>query len=235
MNDKPENLPRLPHRSLRAAAYAAIRAAILSGQLKPGQRLFEAELAEQLGVSRAPVREALRQLVSEDLVRSEPHRGTHVTDLSPHDMWEVYTLRAAVEGLAVSLVAGSSEPEVAERLAIILSGMRAAAEQGQWAKLSELDMHFHETICSATGHRRLLEVWNCMHAQIRMFVAMTDEHDTLPPDERIRCHEVVLEAIRRGNPTQAEELLKDHILTVGKRIVVKLEQMERAQELVGRE
>lgn len=226
MSDKPE-LAEVPHKSLREAAYAAIREAIVSGVLRPGQRLVELDLAQRLGISRAPVREALRLLESEGLVVAEPHRGAHVAHFSRHDLWEIYTLRAAVEGLAVRLVAASPTLEVIDRLESLVHQMRETAACGERERLTDLDLEFHRTICQAANHRRLLEAWEGMSAQVRMFVAITSQH-RLPPEQLVRYHEVVLEAIRHRDPDRAEATLKSHILEYGERIAGNFETLGSA-------
>ncbi len=222
MSNEELTLPKVSYRSLRVAAYAAIREAILAGQLKPGERLVEAELAQQLGISRAPVREAIRQLESEGLVVGLPHRGAFVVRLSPQDLWEIYTLRAAVEGLAVRLVASAPDPEVMQRLEELVHRMREAARKDQRKELPRLDLLFHETICQAAGHRRLLEAWQGMYAQVQMFISISGHYE-VPPQQLVAYHEEVLEAIRKADPGRAERLLREHILTVGERIVATLQ------------
>ena len=118
---------QVPHKSLREAALAAIRQAISRGDLKPGQRLVESDVAEQMGISRAPVREALRQLETEGLVVSEPHRGTFVAEVSATDLWEIYTLRAAIERLAVRLVTEKASAEMLAQLQQAVADMAQAA------------------------------------------------------------------------------------------------------------
>lgn len=221
MSDKPE-LSEVPHKSLREAAYAAIREAIVTGALRPGQRLVEVDLAQRLGISRAPVREALRLLESEGLVVAEPHRGAHVARFSRKDLWEIYTLRAAVEGLAVRLVATRPPVEVLRRLEDLVEQMKEAAACGERETLTDLDLEFHRTICQATEHRRLLEAWEGMSAQVRMFVTITSRY-RLPPEQLVRYHEEVLEAIRRRDAHGAEALLTKHILEYGERIADFLE------------
>ncbi|NLE75786.1 MAG: GntR family transcriptional regulator [Chloroflexi bacterium] len=211
------SLTELPHKSLREAAYVAIRSAITAGELKPGQRLVEKDLALRLGISRAPVREALRQLETEGLVEGQAHRGMYVTELSAQSMWEVYTLRACLEGLAVRLVARKPDPAVVLALERLLAQMNEAAAADDLQRLSELDMLFHQTICEAAQHRRLLEAWQGMYAQVRMLVALTAQ-DWLPPQQVVIYHTEVVDAIRRGAPDEAAALLTNHILTVGERI-----------------
>lgn len=216
------SLPRLRRQSLGAEAYDAIRKAILSGRLRPGQRVIEQHLARQLGVSRAPVREALHRLANEGLVETLPHRGTYVVDLSPKDMWEVYTMRAALETLAIRLVGSTLEPETAEELGSIVAAMETAAKDGRLDDLSEMDMRFHRVICEAAGHRRLLESWTEMYAHIRMFISLTGAQKMVSDGERIRYHRDVLDAMCRGEAEEAAALQREHILTVGERIVAAL-------------
>jgi len=154
---------QVPHRSLREAALSAIRQAILRGDLIPGQRLVESDIAEQMGMSRAPVRGALRQLETEGLVVSEPHRGSFV------------------------------------------------------AELSALDMSFHEMLCRAAGHSRLLGIWLSMTAQFRTFIDLTNTL-YLPADEVVRLHAEVVEHMEDGRAEEAGRALARHILEVGERI-----------------
>ena len=213
----PQIFSQVPHKSLREAALSAIRQAILNGDLKPGQRLVEGEIAEQLGISRAPVREALRQLETEGLVVSIPHRGTFVAELSPADLWEIYTLRAALERLAVRIVTEKASPDVLARLEKAVADMAEAAHTGDLTRLAALDMSFHEMLCRASGHSRLLNTWLSMTAQIRTFIDLTNTL-YLPPEEVVRLHTEVVEHIRHGRAEEAGEALAGHILDVGKRI-----------------
>ncbi|MFZ5917508.1 MAG: GntR family transcriptional regulator [Chloroflexota bacterium] len=207
----------VPHKSLREAALAAIRQAILEGDLKPGQRLVESDIAEQMGISRAPVREAFRQLGTEGLIVSEPHRGTFVAELSTSDLWEIYTLRAALESLAVRLVTEKASPEILEQLQQTVEAMTQAAQEADLSRLAALDMHFHETLCRASGHSRLLSAWQSMTAQIRTFIDLTNTL-YLPAEEVVGLHTEVVEYIRNGQAAEAGHTLASHILSVGQRI-----------------
>ncbi len=208
---------QIPHKSLREVALSAIRQAILCGDIKPGQRLLETEIAAQLGVSRAPVREALRQLETEGLVVSEPHRGTFVIELSDADLWEIYTLRAAIESLAVQIVTERADEETLARLQQAVDEMEEAAQARDSARLAALDMSFHEMLCRASGHSRLLDVWLSMTVQIRTFIDLTNTL-YLPAEDVVRLHAEVLAHIRNGEAQEAGAALKRHILDVGQRI-----------------
>jgi len=208
---------QVPHRSLREAALSAIRRAILCGDLVPGQRLVESDIAEQMGMSRAPVREALRQLETEGLVVSEPHRGSFVVELSATDLWEIYTLRAALESVAVRIVTEKGSVEILARLRQAVADMAEAAREGDRARLAALDMAFHEMLCRAAGHSRLLDVWLSMTAQIRTFIDLTNTLYLLA-DEVVRLHTEIVEHMEGGRAEEAGQALARHILEVGERI-----------------
>ncbi len=208
---------QVPHKSLREAALSAIRQAISRGDLKPGQRLVESDIAEQMGISRAPVREALRQLETAGLVVSEPHRGTFVTEVSATDLWEIYTLRAAIERLAVRLVTEKASAEMLAQLQQAVADMAQAAHEGDLSRLAALDMSFHETLCRASGHSRLLAIWLSMTTQISTFIDLTSTL-YLPAGEVVRLHTEVLEHIQNGRAEEAGQALARHILEAGERI-----------------
>lgn len=205
---------RVPHRSLREAALSAIRQAILRGDLKPGQRLMESDIAEQMGMSRAPVREALCQLETEGLVVSEPHRGTFVAELSATDLWEIYTLRAAIESLAVRIVTERASAETLAQLQQAVADMVQAAREGDLSRLAALDMSFHEMLCRASGHSRLLDAWLGMTVQIRTFIDLTHTL-CLPADEVVSLYTEVVEHIQNRRAEEAGRMLARHILEAG--------------------
>lgn len=210
-----KSLDPVVNRSLREMAVSTLRRGILSGALKPGERLVETAIAEQIGVSRAPVREALRQLEMEGLVVSEPHRGTFVVELSCVDLWEIYTLRAAVEGLAARLVTQRAHAGTMSRLKQVVTEMEQASGEDDRARLAALDMSFHEMLCRAAGHSRLLDVWLSMIDQIRTLIDPTNEL-ILPAEEVVSFHTEVLDHIENGRARRAGEALRRHILDAGK-------------------
>jgi len=208
---------QVSYQSMRDMAYSAIREAILRGQLKPGDRLLESEIARQMGISRAPVREAIRQLASEGLVVSHSHRGSFVIDLSPDDLWEIYTLRAAIESLAVRLVAEQVTPQTVLLLQQAVTDMAQAARQGDLQRVADLDIAFHETLCRLSGHSRLLETWLSMIVQIRIFIDLT--HALYHPiEDMISLHAEIVRYIENRQGREAGEALTQHILDAGQRI-----------------
>ena len=132
-----------------------LREAILRGQLKPGQRLDQKELAELLNVSRSPVREALRTLAAEGLVEVYPHRGAVVADLSLEELEEIYFIRGTLEGTAARLAVSKIDDDRIAKLQTILEKLNETADYDQWL---ELNREFHYTIYQAINRPRLLSL-----------------------------------------------------------------------------
>lgn len=200
-----------------------LRQAILDGALPPGDRLVEADLAAQLGVSRAPVRDALRMLEHDGLVTANGRRGRFVTVLSARDAWEVYTLREALEAMAVGIVARSCPPEVLDRAEGIVEEMHQASRRGDRASLSRLDVEFHRLICETAGHERLLRTWDSMSTLISLLSrqvigAQYDDLEAVPAR-----HQLLVDVIRAGDVDAATTAIKGHIESVAQNVVARLD------------
>lgn len=202
---KPLNRETLPDQ-----AAEILRSAIRSGELRPGQRLVEAELAAQLGVSRIPIREAIRTLERDGLIVSEPGRGASVVSLTDEDVQEIYGLRASLEAYAIELIIESSAEAAIEALQALVDEMAAPSRAGIRDQLMEIDLRFHQALCRLSGNRRLLEAWLRLSDQIRMLLRLkdmvADDSGRLP-----RGHQRIVDAIRRGDAAAAGDLLRGHI------------------------
>jgi DNA-binding GntR family transcriptional regulator len=208
--------------------YARLRDAILLGVLGPGERLVEEQLATRLGVSRAPIRDALRSLESDGLVMASGRRGKVVSTLSVRDAWEVYSLRATLEAMAVRLAIDNRANELIAELEDLVADMRRAGESADLSKLSTLDVRFHEAVCRASGHQRLLAAWRGMSDQIRLLSQQavdTQYRDLADVPDR---HKRLIEALRAGDPAAAEREFRQHIDSVAERVTNRLH--ERAAE-----
>jgi len=137
-----------------------VREEILSGGLGQGERLVEARIAAQLGVSRGPVREALKLLRAEGLVEERPHRGTYVTSLSVRDVRDIYDLRAAIESAAARLVVLRGADADLRSMRRLFDQLVAAAERGDLPAISAADLAFHDTLCSVSGNRLMHRVFD---------------------------------------------------------------------------
>ncbi|MDA8289870.1 MAG: GntR family transcriptional regulator [Actinomycetota bacterium] len=190
-----------------------LRRMLLSGELRPGERLVEERLTEHLGVSRPPLREALRVLQRDGVVTYMPRRGVTVTPLVPQDVREIYSLRWSLERLAVDL---SLPIDTEERLAPLqeaLQEMRVAAEANDGAGVAHANWEFHLGLCSMPGHRRLVASYQRLMMQLQICMAMNLRlREQLYGDalESVVRHEALLEAIRSGEREQVHEELDHH-------------------------
>lgn len=203
----------LEHESLPEAVRNALRRQILNNDLRAGERIVEATVATDLGVSRATVREALRGLAAEGLIEISPRRQSVVTRMSPEDADDVCFARYVLEaGIAKSL---RPEDKVGldEALAEALDRMDAAAAQGDLQAIVEADVHFHGLIVNASGRRRAVELWTAVNGQIGalMRASVDRQHLSLA---RVRArHEPVREVLRSGTPRQVEKAIYAHYVT----------------------
>jgi DNA-binding GntR family transcriptional regulator len=206
---------------LNEQVYASLAHAIVTGTLVPGQRLVEEELALQFGVSRAPVRDALRQLEHDGLVTPKGQRGKIVSVLTADDTWEVYSLRGALEGLAFRTVAGKLTPVSTRELEDIVAEMTVQADRGDLLALSALDVRFHEAVCRLSGHRRLMQTWTMMSRQIRLLSHLVvdiqyghtaDELSSIPAR-----HTALFDLLQGGDAAAAEAGVRQHIEVVADR------------------
>lgn len=158
------------HRQLWEAVSAQLRDEILDGRIPAGARLVETELAERFGVSRGPIRDALRDLARGGLVVDLPRRGTFVSSLDERDLEEVYVIRRALEEVAVRLaIAKASEVDIHE-LYSVLEEVEAAYGRDDLAAAWEADMAFHRTYCRLSGNRRLLTLFDDLALQTMLLM-----------------------------------------------------------------
>ena len=199
-------------RTLANEVTASIRDAILSGRLAPGERLREESLASSMDVSRGPVREAIVQLQREGLVVVQRNRGTFVARLSVKDLEEVYSLRRAVEGLAVMQAIRHAGDAQLKELQTIVDTMAAHYARGiTETEAAELDMRFHELIYEVGGHRRLLEVWSALQSQIHIMLLARNVVDPDFREELVKSHQALVDAILARNEPLALALTEDHL------------------------
>lgn len=186
----------------------SLRDAIFDGRFRPGQRLAEAQLANTLKVSRAPVREALSFLQQEGLVSRTPSGGTTVSDLTRQDVDEICTLRAPLETLAVRLaIANGTHAAWAD----LKANLKATETVSDPRKLAQVDLEFHEIIVRAANHGRLLSSWLNLRSQIRLVMVQRNQSDANSHAGTVQGHRELFDAIAAGDPARAVELLKFHL------------------------
>jgi DNA-binding GntR family transcriptional regulator len=187
-----------------------LRDAIRDGVLPAGASLGEVEMAEQLGVSRGPLREAIQRLVQEGLLDAEPHRGVTVVQLCADDVRDIYFARAAVEAALCRLVIAGDRETAADRLAAAAQRMAEAARQRDARALGEADLAFHETLAATSGSPRLQRITRTLLVETRMCMSGLQETYRVPADMAGE-HRALVDAIRDGDEARALAILDTHM------------------------
>ena len=196
------------HRTLRALACDQLRTWIVTGRLPHGTRLVENVLAEELGVSRIPIREALKQLQSEGFVDIVPRRGAVVAEVSMKEAEDFYEVRSALESFAARKAALCRKPADLERLHSIVEEGREALEHQAWPELTRLNSAFHEAIAAATGNDHLVELMAAYALKLAwIFSSSAERRGAAAWNE----HEGIIAAIADGDAELAEVLAARHI------------------------
>lgn len=208
-----DNLSKLnldDYKPLRDVVFENLREAILEGKVKPGQRLMEVQLAEQLGVSRTPVREAIRKLELEGLVVMLPRKGAYVANMSLKDIIDVLEIRASLEGLAASLASERISPEDIKKLENIAKDFEQSTNNSDVDTLLRKDVEFHECIFKATNNKKLHQLITSLWEQVYRFrVTYISDYDSSV--NIISEHKLILEAIKKGDTELAKKYATQHI------------------------
>ncbi|MFB7927747.1 MULTISPECIES: GntR family transcriptional regulator [Streptomyces] len=204
---------RLPAVKSKAdLVYDSLRAAIAEGQLRPGERVNMDELARDFGVSKIPVREAVKRLESEGLLVARVHAGVTVAEVDVTEMRGVFLAREAIDVLVARLAAESADDKLLTRLEETQQAMRAALDEAALDRLPELNTDFHQALAGATGYRIFGELTEQLLMTIRRYriVAPTD-----PVNWRavIEEHDTIIEALRTGDPAAAAEAARAHTVS----------------------
>lgn len=195
---------------LRDVVFNTLRQAILKGELKPGERLMEIQLADRLGVSRTPIREAIRKLELEGLVIMVPRKGAEVAKITEKDLNDVLEVRCALEELAVELACEKITLEEIEKLKIVMDGFKNAIIDKDVTASVEKDVEFHDIIFHATHNDRLVQMLNNLREQMyryRMeYLKDEDTHAMLVAE-----HEAIIKNLEDSNVGKAKDNIKNHI------------------------
>ncbi|NSW92228.1 MAG: GntR family transcriptional regulator [Firmicutes bacterium] len=198
------------YKTLREVIFTTLREAIIMGELKPGERLMEVQLAEKMGVSRTPVREAIRKLELEGLVKMVPRKGAHVAKLSVKDIMDVLEVRASLDGLATALAAERITDDELRELKHVQNQFENYVEKDNLQGIIKKDVEFHDVIYRASKNDRLIQIVNNLREQVYRFrvIYLKDLSST---KEVIREHMEIYEAIMRKDANAAREAAKRHI------------------------
>lgn len=187
----------------------AVRNAIVTGRLKPGEQVVQSQLASQLGVSRAPIREALNRLEEEGLVRNLPYKGTVVAPLTRTDIEELRSLRLVLERYAASLLILDITDDAIEEIEEIYQRMRRAAADDDPSAFDLADLEIHSKICELSGHGLLFEVWQIYATRFRRVLSLRNKvnRDLVALAD---MHIPLLEALRNEDAEAIESFYSNH-------------------------
>lgn len=199
--------------SLKDRAYDAIKQAILSVRLKPGTPLVETQLADELGISKTPVRAALDELEREGFVTRILFKGTYVTEVTVKDLVEIFQLRAVLEGLAARLATPLFSPPEMDQIDQNLTAAEAALAEGDPVLCSKLGKTLHDAIIDKADNQRLTLIIRNLDDHVQRFRAISDQISGRL-NKSVKEHRRILGALRRQDADAAEQAMRDHLHSV---------------------
>lgn len=213
---------------LRDVVFNTLRQAILKGELKPGERLMEIALAQKLGVSRTPIREAMRKLELEGLVVMIPRRGAQVANITEKDLNDVLEVRIALENMATEKACTRMTEEEMGKLWLAAKEFERMISDGNLVRLAEADVAFHEIIYRASDNKRLNQVLNNLREQMyRYRVEYLKEEETR--NLLVKEHEELTRAIRARDVAKAQEISFQHLENQRKAIIKSIRAENKAE------
>ncbi len=195
---------------LRDVVFNTLRQAILKGELKPGERLMEIQLAELLGVSRTPIREAIRKLELEGLVLMIPRKGAEVAKISEKSLRDVLEVRRSLEELATELACQRITEEGLHELEEAQEAFCKAVQDGDATDMAETDEHYHHIIYDATGNSRLVQILNNLREQMYRY-RLEYIKDASKRQILIIEHDHILKAVKNRHVAEARAAIREHI------------------------
>ncbi len=203
-----------PVRSLADQVYERLRRNIVSGELAPGSRIVELDIARQMGTSQGPVREALQRLEREGLVQRQSHSATFVTALELDEMYELFSIRSVIEGFAIRHTVECITQEQCDQLAHLTDLMREEGGREDMLGLTVYDMEFHRLICRWSGNATLLRAWDPLYSQIQRFVVRTHRDYFGSVTAVADTHDPIVAALRNHDVEQVTPLIQQHIMLI---------------------
>ena len=216
--DTTDTIELLQQTSLTTLVQREIERRILGGELAPGAKLNETDIAGELRVSRGPVREAFRALEQAGLVRTEKNRGVFVRQVSLEEANEIYEVRAALEGLIGRLAAGRIHPEEVDKIRAVVKRMHAVARTLNAEAYYALNVEFHDLLATAAGNRTLHDKYRRIVNELDLYRRETLLRGAENIPLSTRDHEAIVNAVAKGDENLAERLLFDHVIDSRERL-----------------
>jgi len=196
---------------LSKKVYRILKERIIKGNLKPGEKILEVNIAKQLGVSRTPVREALRELAAEGFFAMEPNLGMIVIDFSIEDLQEVLKIRKLLEGFATSIAAKKINKEEIKKLEKIIKKMSISISKNDVLVYSDLNAEFHNLIFNICGNKQLIKIYDNLSNSEHRFRIRSLRNNPERLKYSLKEHQKILEALKRKDSEQAYKLSQKHI------------------------
>ena len=210
---------------LRDVVFNTLREAILKGDLKPGERLMELQLASKLGVSRTPIREAIRRLEQEGLAVTTPRKGAEVAKMTLKDMEDVLEIRDALDELAVRIACQKISDEQLRQLEDVKELFEKSTQTGNVKKIAEADVSFHDVIYEATGNPKLVTLLNNLREQVyRYRVEYIKDPKNYPT--LIAEHEAILDSLKNRDVKNAVEAMHVHVANQAEAVKMVIQEQE---------
>lgn len=209
---------KLSYKTLRENVVEAIRLKILNQELMPGMRIIEQELSNELGVSRGPIREALRQLEQEGMIEYTRNVGCSVKEVTLEDIYEIYMIRSSYEILAVESYEGQFTDEDIAKMDAVLESMKGMQEE-DYSKVACYDDMLHRIIVEKAGYKRLIKVWTDLSYGniISCYAGNVDKKSII--DRQYPIHKKVVDACRTRNVDIIKEAITDHYMLTVRRLL----------------
>jgi DNA-binding GntR family transcriptional regulator len=222
-------LDRLEPRTLKENVTEILRQSIIDGVLPAGTEFNQAQVAERLGISRGPIREALGQLEQEGLIESTPYKGVVVTRLSHRYVEELYSIRRVIETLALERAIDRLTPHDAQMLHQIVDDMRHAAQANDLTRMVDRDMAFHNYILHMADHHLALRLWRVVEVGVRRCLRIRHTIYTIL-DDVVGSHPALVEAMEARDKPRAILILHEHITESSANILMTLDETTGAAE-----
>lgn len=216
---------KIKRQSISQQIYKKLKDRILDGDLPPGTHLLENKIAEQAGISRGPIREALRYLEADGLVEVRANIGTFVHTLTTEEITEIYTVRSLLEGYTTKLAAEKATRLGVEKLRRIMQAAQKSAKNGDLKETIKHDFDLHRQIWEMADHQILYDLLHHLEWRVRMLIALQAPLFSQLADS-IQDHTIIVDAIAEGNGERASNLVQEHIKQAGALIIQHIESKE---------
>ena len=211
---------------LHKLVYNKLKESILTGKLKPGERLVENTISREMSISKTPIREALRELAKEGLIIHHTRRGISVIDFTEKDIDEIISLRAEIEAFGIRLALPKIKLKEREKIDKLISNIQNYELENKTHKLVETDLQLHSYLMELSGHSRLIKTWKMLSSQISVLLHMIDYH-RIAPIYSSKSHKELINALFSGDTSSAETAIRNHILESGKNIMTHFKKLKR--------